>query len=111
MYTDAMQKALQPLAPLAGKVVREGLCPQLVAGTNGTLYAYQPEVKFSVKRRSDQSWNVDDVRFANPSGCAALDDETRLILLEALPKFIEPRIDADGNGWLRTPRIQLSLDQ
>lgn len=111
LYTDAMSAALQPLAPLAGKITREGSCPQLVVSETGALYVYQVEAKFSVKRRRDNSWKVDDVRFVNPSGCEALDAQAKLLLAEALPKFIEPRIDADGNGWLRVPRIQLALDQ
>jgi hypothetical protein len=110
LYTDAMPDALKPLAPLAGKVVRENLCPQLKVAENGALYAYQVEATFSVKRTRDRSWKVDDIRFSNPSGCEALDAEAKLLIAEALPKFVEPRIDADKNGWLRLPRIQLAVD-
>ncbi len=110
LYTEPMSAALQPLAPLAGKVVREGLCPALPVGPDGVLYVYQTEAQFSVKRVRDRSWKVDDVRFTNPSGCEMLDAEAKRLLAEALPLFVEPRIDADENGWLRVPKIQLKVD-
>jgi len=110
LYTDAMATALQPLAPLAGRVVREGLCPALPVASNGVVWVYQAEARFAERRKRDRAWAVEEVRFANPSGCEALDGEVRRLLIASLPQFMEPRADADSNGWYRIPKIQLRVD-
>ncbi len=103
------QQALAPLAPLSGRVVREGLCPDIRVGDDRVLYKYDVEAKFRSRGVENKRWEVRDLRIVNPSGCAAMDAEVATLMRQAVPQFAEPREDSDKNGWTRIPRIELRV--
>ncbi len=108
-YPQLFQQSLSPLAELAGRVTREGLCPGLSAGADGLLHSYAFEARFRARGVSNRRYEVTELRTLNPSGCAWLDAEMTRFMTAAIPEFAEPRTDTDGNGWYRIPRIMLRV--
>ncbi len=107
VWPSVFEQALAPLAPLASRAVRDGLCPGLVPGENGFLHRYVFEAKFRKKGVENERWLVRDLRLTNPSSCPALDEQVSARMREAIPEFAWPREDSDGNGWTRIPAIEL----
>jgi hypothetical protein len=108
-YPQLFQQALSPLADLAGRVVREGSCPNLSPGADGVIHSYEFEAKFRARGTSNRRYEVTELRTLNPTGCAWLDAEMTRFMTAAIPEFAEPRTDVDGNGWYRIPRIMLRV--
>ncbi|MGQ5700734.1 hypothetical protein ACUJ46_01605 [Sandaracinobacteroides sp. A072] len=108
-YPALFGQALEPLAPLAGRVARDNLCPDLAPGEDQLLHTYAFEARFAARGASNRRWDVTDLRLLNPSGCDSLDAEVTRLLRPAVASFAEPREDMDGNGWYRLPRIQLKV--
>lgn len=109
VYRDVMDQALMPLMPLPERVVREGLCPGLTPAPDGRLYQYKTEVRFVPLSRREETWRVAELRLANPSGCAAMDDVVKTVLTEAVPRFVEPRRTPAADQWIALPAIALRI--
>lgn len=109
VYPALFEQALKPLAPLSTRVARDNLCPDLVVGADGVIHNFDIDVKMQGKGVANRRYVVTDLRLANPSGCAALDQEMARMLRTAVAGFAEPNRDKDGDGWLRLPRIRLQL--
>lgn len=107
VWPSVFQQALAPLAPLATKAVRDGLCPGLTVGANGFIHRYMFEAKFRKKGVENERWTVSDLRLTNPSACPALDEQVSARMRDAIPEFAWPRQDIDGNGWIRIPAIEI----
>jgi hypothetical protein len=111
VYPMKFEQALAPLAPLSGKAVREGLCPGLVADKDDVIHNYDFEARFKQRGVENRRWEVTELKLANPSSCAALDEQVATRMKAAIPEFAEPRVDADKNGWTKIPRIQLKMTE
>ena len=110
VYPAMFEQALAPLAPLAARAIKGGLCPGFQLGPDNLVHEYAFEAKLKAKGRAlERRWEVEDLRILNASACPALDKEVTARMREAIPAFAEPREDSDGNGWIKIPRIALRL--
>jgi hypothetical protein len=110
VYPSMFEQALTPLAPLTQRAVKGGLCPGIELGPNNIIHNYDIDAKMKSRGSStNRRWVVEELKIVNPSSCEALDVEVAALMKEAIPQFAEPRVDLDGNGWTRMPRIQLKL--
>jgi len=109
VYPVMFEQALAPLAPLSGKIVREGLCPNLTPDVENVLHTFTFEARMKSRGVEEKRWTVAELRLLTPSGCAYLDTEVERLMREAIPQFAEPRVDSDKNGWTRIPRIQMKV--
>lgn len=110
VYPSMFEQALTPLAPLTQRAVKGGLCPGIELGPNNVIHSYDIDTKLKSRGNStNRRWEVEELKIVNPSSCEALDVEVAALMKQAIPQFVEPRVDLDGNGWTRIPRIQLKL--
>ncbi len=109
VYPAMFEQALAPLRPLSGKVVREGLCPNLAPDADNILHSFSFDAQMTSRGAQNKRWTVTALKLLNPSGCAFLDAEVERMMRDAIPRFAEPRVDTDGNGWTRIPRIQIRV--
>ncbi len=108
VFPTMFEQALAPLAPLTERAVKGGLCPGIKLGPDNLIHAYQIDTKLVAKGRgTNRRWEVGDLKIVNPSSCEALDVEVASVMREAIPQFVEPGKDLDGNGWYRIPGFEL----
>lgn len=109
VWPSMFEQALAPLAPLSGKVARDGLCPGLSIGEDRVVHKYDIEAKFRARGIENRRYEITDIRVVNPSGCEALDREVLAQMRQSIPQFAQPRVDSDKNGWTKIPRIEIRL--
>jgi hypothetical protein len=109
LWPELVPVALDPIGRMVPRLIADGTCPDLQVAADGRVHVYQVDVRMKKAGRTSERWWVEDLRINNPSSCAALDQQVADRLKAEAPVFVEPRIDANGDGWTRLPGIDLRV--